>query len=47
MKKAFFKLLVKINNTVLPKYSGKDPIKLTRKQQIVLGYRYWALKNSL
>lgn len=47
MKKRLFKLLVKLNNNVLPKYTGKDPAKLNKVQQAVLGFRYWALINSL
>lgn len=47
MKKGLFKLLVKINNVVLPRYTGKDPAKLTKTQQAILGFRYWALINSL
>lgn len=47
MKKKLFQLLVKFNNKVLPKYSGKDPSKLSKKEQAVLGFRYWALINSL
>ena len=47
MKKAFFKLLVKINNSILPRYAGKDPSRLTKIQQAVLAYRYWALIHSL
>ncbi|SFC74221.1 hypothetical protein SAMN05421747_12265 [Parapedobacter composti] len=47
MKKKFFKLLVKLNNRVLPKYSKKDPSRLTKFQQAIVGYRYWALINSL
>ncbi|MGK6352889.1 hypothetical protein [Parapedobacter sp. DT-150] len=47
MKKTFFKLLVKLNKHLLPKYSRKDPASLTKFQQAVLGYRYWTLINSL
>lgn len=47
MKKAFFRILVKFNNAVLPRYTGKDPSKLSKTQQAILGYRYWTLKNSL
>ncbi|MFB2118559.1 hypothetical protein [Parapedobacter sp. 2B3] len=47
MKKGLFKLLVKLNNKLLPTYTGKDPAKLTKIQQAILGYRYWALINSL
>jgi len=47
MKKVLFKLLVRLNNRILPKYSGKDPAKLTKLQRAVLGFRYWALIRSL
>ncbi|WP_257656808.1 hypothetical protein [Parapedobacter lycopersici] len=47
MKKGFFKMLVKLNNSLLPRYSGQDPAKLTKRQQAILGFRYWALVNSL
>lgn len=47
MKKGLFKLLVNVNNIILPRYTGKDPATLTRFQQAVLGFRYWALINSL
>lgn len=47
MKRAFFKTLVRFNKLVLPKLSGKDPSKLSKAQQAMLAYRYWALVNSL
>ncbi|WP_172954158.1 hypothetical protein [Pedobacter ginsengisoli] len=47
MKKAVFKILVKINNAILPSLYKKDPIKLTTFQKAILGYRYWALTQSL
>jgi len=47
MKRAFFKTLVRINNALLPKLSGKDPSKLSKAQQAILAYRYWALINSM
>ncbi len=47
MKKALFKVLVKINNAVLPSLYKKDPSKLSTFQKAVLGYRYWALTNAL
>lgn len=40
-------MLVRLNNAILPSYSGKDPSTLTKRQQAVLGFRYWALINSL
>ncbi|TDQ12131.1 hypothetical protein [Pedobacter metabolipauper] len=47
MKKLFFKSLVKINNVLLPSLYKKDPMKLSTFQKAILGYRYWALTNSL
>lgn len=47
MKKQAFKLLVKLNNLILPSYYKQDPMKLSNLQKAVLGFRYWALTNSL
>jgi len=47
MKKAVFKILVKINNAILPSLIKKDPNKLTSFQKAILGYRYWVLTNAL
>ena len=47
MKRQVFKALVKFNNLVLPSYYQKDPMKLTTFQKAILGFRYWALTNSL
>ncbi len=47
MKKSFFKVLVKINNAVLPSLYKKDPNKLSTFQKALLGYRYWALTKAL
>lgn len=47
MKRLVFKLLVKLNKLVLPSYYKKDPMKLSTFQKAVLGFRYWALTNSL
>jgi hypothetical protein len=47
MKKWLFKILVKINNAILPSLHQKDPMKLTTTQKAILAYRYWALTNSL
>lgn len=47
MKRQLFKTLVKFNKIVLPSYYQKDPIKLTTFQKLILGFRYWALTNSL
>jgi len=47
MKRLFFKLLVRLNKIILPSYYKCDPTKLTALQKAVLGFRYWALTNSL
>ncbi len=47
MKKGFFKLLNKVNKTILPKYSQLDPSKLSKLQQAVVAYRYFVLIQSL
>lgn len=47
MKKSFFRILNRINKTVLPKLSGKDPNSLTSLQKGILAYRYFVLVNSL
>lgn len=47
MKKALFKVLVKINNAILPSLYKKDPNKLSTWQEAILGYRYWVLTQAL
>lgn len=47
MKKSLFKILVKINKAILPSYYNRDPLKLSTAQKAILGFRYWALTNSL
>lgn len=47
MKKAFFTWLNKLNRRVLPRYSRKDPTKLSKLQQAVVAYRYYVLIQSL
>ncbi len=47
MKKAFFKLLAKLNKTFLPGYYKKDPAKLNNFQKAITGYRYWVLIHSM
>jgi hypothetical protein len=47
MKRALFRLLVKINKAVLPSYYNHDPQRLSTFQKAILGFRYWALTNSL
>lgn len=47
MKTRAYKLLVWLNKLILPSYYKKDPMKLSTFQKALLGYRYWALINSL
>ncbi|MBD1432657.1 hypothetical protein H8B06_07470 [Sphingobacterium sp. DN00404] len=47
MTKSIFRLLNKLNRTILPKLSGKDPGKLTKWEQAILAYRYYVLTRSL
>lgn len=45
--KCFFKILVKINNWVLPSLYKKDPAKLKTWQKGILAYRYYILLKAL
>jgi|TARA_R110000744_G_scaffold17004_3_gene46430 hypothetical protein len=49
MKKAFFKLLAKMNKLVLPSYSKKqlDLSKATKMQMAIIGWRYLVTTNAL
>jgi hypothetical protein len=48
MRKSFFKLLLSINNRLLPRFAGKvEPTELSKFQQAILAYRYWVLTNAL
>jgi hypothetical protein len=47
MKKALFRILVKLNKLILPSLYKKDPMRLTNLEKILLGYKYWVLTNSL
>lgn len=49
MKKAFFKLLAKINKTLLPSYSKKrlDLSKASKMQMAIIGWRYYVTTNAL
>lgn len=49
MKKAFFKLLAKLNKLVLPSYSKKqlDLSKASKMQMAIIGWRYLVTTNAL
>ncbi len=47
LKKAFFKIMARINKIIMPKYSKKDITKLTKFEKAMVGYRYFITKNAL
>lgn len=49
MKKKLFKLLAKINKSVLPSYTkkGLDLSKATKIQMLIFGWKVYVTKNAL
>ncbi|QTD37445.1 SsrA-binding protein [Polaribacter batillariae] len=49
MKKQFFKILAKINKTILPSYTkkGLHIAKATKLQLALIGWKAFVTKNSL
>ncbi|WP_298487768.1 SsrA-binding protein [uncultured Maribacter sp.] len=49
MKLMIFKILAKINKTLLPSYSKKqlDLSKASKLQLAIIGWRYWITTNAL
>ncbi|HET8734986.1 MAG TPA: SsrA-binding protein [Pricia sp.] len=49
MKKAFFKILAKVNKAVLPSYSKKqlDLSKASKFEMAILGWRYFVTTRAL
>ena len=49
MKKVIFKLLAKLNKTILPSYSKKrlDLAKATKLEMAIIGWRWFVTKNAL
>ena len=47
--KNIFKVIAKINRVILPSLTknGLDPVKATKFQLLLLGWRYYITKNSL
>ena len=47
--KIIFKILAKINKILLPSMTkkGVDPIKASKLQFFIIGWRYYITKNSL
>lgn len=47
MKKSLFKLLAKINKTLMPSFGKKDLTKLSKLEKAMVAYRYWVTTNAL
>jgi len=49
MKKQFFKILAKVNKTVLPSFTkqGLDLSKATKLQMAIFGWRLYVTKRAL
>ncbi|MAX69933.1 MAG: SsrA-binding protein [Flavobacteriaceae bacterium] len=49
MKKAFFKILAKLNKAILPSYSKKqlDLSRASKLQLAIIGWRVFVTKNAL
>jgi hypothetical protein len=47
MKKAFFKMLNRLNKVLLPKVNKKDPLKFTKFEKAIAGFKYYVLIHSL
>jgi hypothetical protein len=47
MKLAFFRLLARCNRAMLPSYKNKDLTRLTKKEKLIIGWRYFITKNAL
>ncbi len=46
-KSIMFKILAKINKSILPSLYKKDITKLKSHEKVILVYRYWVTRNSL
>jgi hypothetical protein len=49
MRKAFFKLLARLNRAILPSYSKKqlDLSRASKLQMAIIGWRYYVTTNAL
>ncbi|MEP5339615.1 MAG: SsrA-binding protein [Algibacter sp.] len=49
MQKQLFKIIAKINKSILPSYSKKqlDLAKATKLQMVIIGWRSYITKNAL
>jgi hypothetical protein len=47
MKKTIFKILAKMNQVILPRYSKRDITKLSKLDKALVAYRYWVTLHVL
>lgn len=47
VKKTFFKILARVNQVILPRYSKQDLTKLSKPAKAIVAFRYWVTINSL
>lgn len=47
MKKLFFKTLAKINKIIMPRFSQRDFLRLSKFEKGLVAYRYWVTLNAL
>lgn len=47
MKKLFFKTLAKINKIIMPRFSQRDLLRLSKFEKGLVAYRYWVTLNAL
>jgi hypothetical protein len=47
MKKAFFKVLSKLNRVLLPSVSKLNVNKLSKTDKLLVAYKYWVTLNVL
>ncbi len=47
MKKSVFKILAKVNKAIMPRFSKKDIMRLSKFEQALVAYRYWVTVNAL
>ena len=45
--KQVFRILAKLNNLLLPKYSKRDISRLSKVDKVLVAYRYWVTLHVL
>jgi hypothetical protein len=46
-KKQLFKILARLNKSLMPRFSQKDITRLSKVEKALVAYRYWVTINSL